>query len=133
MNVTDFDYDLPVELIAQHPADKRDESRLLVVDRENNKVYHKKFYEIIDFLEAGDCLVLNNSKVLPARLFGIKEKTGAKIEFLLTKKVDEDLWETMVRPGKRLKPGGQGCICGGFFGRDSFRRGRGHQNRQIQI
>lgn len=105
MNVTDFDYDLPVELIAQHPADKRDESRLLVVDRENNKVYHKKFYEIIDFLEAGDCLVLNNSKVLPARLFGIKEKTGAKIEFLLTKKVDEDLWETMVRPGKRLKPG----------------------------
>ena len=95
MNVTDFDYDLPVELIAQHPADKRDESRLLVVDRENNKVYHKKFYEIIDFLEAGDCLVLNNSKVLPARLFGIKEKTGAKIEFLLTKKVDEDLWETM--------------------------------------
>ena len=105
MNVTDFDYDLPVELIAQHPADKRDESRLLVVDRENNKVYHKKFYEIIDFLEAGDCLVLNNSKVLPTRLFGIKEKTEAKIEFLLTKKVDEDLWETMVRPGKRLKPG----------------------------
>lgn len=105
MNVSDFDYELPTELIAQKPKDKRDESRLLVVDRETDKVYHKKFYDIINYLTSGDCLVLNNSKVIPARLFGIKEKTGAKIEFLLTKRIEGDEWETLVRPAKRLKPG----------------------------
>lgn len=105
MNVADFDYDLPIELIAQKPSEKRDESRLLVVNREKNEIYHKKFYDIIKYLNPGDCLVLNNSKVIPARMFGIKEKTGAKIEFLLTKQLEGDTWETVARPGKRLKPG----------------------------
>ena len=105
MNINDFDYELPKELIAQTPAEKRDCSRLMVVDRATGKVEHKHFYDILDYLEPGDCLVLNNSKVLPARLFGVKEGTGAKVEFLLTKRIEGDTWETMVRPGKRLKVG----------------------------
>lgn len=105
MNVSDFDYELPEELIAQRPCDKRDESRLLVVDRKTGELHHEHFYDIAKYLGPNDCLVLNDSKVLPARLFGTKEKTGAKIEFLLTKRLDGDRWETMVRPGKRLKPG----------------------------
>ncbi len=105
MHINDFDYDLPSELIAQKPADKRDNSRLMVVHRDTGAVEHKHFYNILEYLEPGDCLVLNNSKVLPARLFGIKAETGAKVEFLLIKRLDGDLWETMVRPGKRLKPG----------------------------
>jgi len=105
MRVDDFDYILPESLIAQRPCDKRDESRLLVAHRKNNIVEHKHFYDIIDYLEPGDCLVLNNSKVLPARLFGIKEGTGAKVEFLLIKRIEGDLWQTMVRPGRRIKPG----------------------------
>lgn len=105
MHINDFDYHLPEELIAQHPADKRENSRLMVIDRENGTVDHKHFYNILEYLNPGDCLVLNNSKVLPARLFGIKENTGAKIEFLLIKRKAGDIWETMVRPGKRLHPG----------------------------
>ena len=105
MNVSDFDYELPEELIAQRPCDKRDESRLLVVDRKTGELHHEHFYDIAKYLEPDDCLVLNDSKVLPARLFGTKEKTGAKVEFLLTKRLEGDKWETMVRPGKRLKPG----------------------------
>lgn len=105
MHINDFDYELPLELIAQTPAEKRDMSRLLVVNRDDNTVEHKHFYDIIDYLEPGDCLVMNNSKVLPARLFGIKEGTGAKVEFLLIKRIEGDTWETMVKPGKRLKPG----------------------------
>lgn len=105
MHINDFDYNLPEELIAQKPADRRDGSRLLVVHRDTGKTEHKYFYDIIEYLNEGDCLVLNNSKVLPARLYGIKEGTGAKIEFLLIKRVSGDRWETMVRPGKRLKPG----------------------------
>lgn len=105
MNINDFDYELPKELIAQTPAEKRDFSRLMVVDRATGAVEHKHFYDIVDYLEPGDCLVLNNSKVLPARLYGVKEGTGAKIEFLLTKRIKGDTWETMVRPGKRLKAG----------------------------
>ncbi|MGN0736203.1 MAG: tRNA preQ1(34) S-adenosylmethionine ribosyltransferase-isomerase QueA [Anaerovoracaceae bacterium] len=105
MNINDFDYELPKELIAQTPAEKRDCSRLMVVDRATGKVEHKHFYDILDYLEPGDCLVLNNSKVLPARLFGVKEGTGGKVEFLLTKRIEGDKWETMVRPGKRLKVG----------------------------
>lgn len=111
MRIDDFDYHLPAELIAQKPADKRDESKLLVVHRSSGKLDHKHFFDIIDYLQAGDCLVLNNSKVLPARLFGIKEETGAKIEFLLIKRMDEDTWETMVKPGKRLKPGDSVLFC----------------------
>ena len=105
MHINDFDYELPEELIAQKPADKRDASRLLVVHRETGETEHKHFYDILEYLNEGDCLVLNNSKVLPARLYGIKEGTGAKVEFLLIKRIDGDPWETMVRPGKRLKPG----------------------------
>lgn len=105
MHINDFDYNLPPELIAQKPADKRENSRLLVVHRDTGEIEHKYFYNVLEYLKAGDCLVLNNSKVLPARLFGIKVGTGAKIEFLLIKRLDGDLWETMVRPGKRLKPG----------------------------
>ena len=105
MHINDFDYELPEELIAQKPADKRDASRLLVVHRETGETEHKHFYDILEYLKEGDCLVLNNSRVLPARLYGIKEGTGAKVEFLLIKRIDGDRWETMVRPGKRLKPG----------------------------
>ena len=105
MHINDFDYNLPEELIAQTPAEKRDFSRLLVVHRNDGTVEHKHFYDIIDYLKEGDCLVLNNSKVLPARMFGVKEGTGAKVEFLLIKRIEGDTWETMVRPGKRLKVG----------------------------
>lgn len=105
MHINDFDYELPQELIAQTPAEKRDFSRLMVVDRATGNVEHKHFYDILDYLNEGDCLVLNNSKVLPARLYGTKEGTGANVEFLLIKRVEGDTWETMVRPGKRLKPG----------------------------
>jgi len=105
MHINDFDYELPKELIAQTPAEKRDSSRLLVVHRQTGEVEHKHFYDIIDYLKPTDCLVLNNSKVLPARLFGVKEGTGAKVEFLLIKRIEGDTWETMVKPGKRLKVG----------------------------
>lgn len=105
MRLDDFDYHLPEELIAQKPADRRDSSRLLVVHRAEDSVEHKHFFDILDYLNPGDCLVLNNSKVLPARLYGIKEGTGAKVEFLLIKRLEGDRWETMVKPGKRLKPG----------------------------
>ncbi len=105
MHINDFDYELPQALIAQTPAEKRDFSRLMIVHRDSGEVEHKHFYDILDYLKAGDCLVLNNSKVLPARLYGRKEGTGANIEFLLIKRIEGDTWETMVRPGKRLKPG----------------------------
>lgn len=105
MHISDFDYHLPEEQIAQHPADKRDASRLLVVDRKTGKLEHRHFYDILEYLDPGDCLVMNNSKVIPARLFGVKEITGAKVEFLLTKRIEDDLWEAMVRPGKKLHVG----------------------------
>ena len=105
MKIEEFDYHLPEELIAQKPAEKRDASRLLVVHRDTGETEHRHFYDILEYLNPGDCLVLNNSKVLPARLFGTKEKTGAKVEFLLIKRIEGDIWETMVKPGKRLKPG----------------------------
>ena len=114
MNVSDFDYELPEELIAQRPADKRDGSRLLVVDREKGTTSHEHFRDIKQHLRKGDCLVINDSKVLPARLYGIKAGTGAKIEFLLTKRIEGDTWETMVRPGKRLKPGDSVDFADGF-------------------
>jgi len=105
MRVDDFNYILPEHLIAQQPCDKRDQSRLLIVHRNNDEIEHKHFCDIIDYLKPGDCLVLNNSKVLPARLFGVKKETGVNVEFLLVKRVRGDIWETMVRPGRRLKPG----------------------------
>ena len=112
MQVTDFDYVLPEELIAQYPSRKRDEARLLVVDRQHDTIEHKKFYDIIDYLEPGDCLVMNDSRVLPARLLGHKEGTGGKVEFLLTKHLGGDIWEAMVRPGRKLKPGAEVVFSG---------------------
>ena len=105
MKLTDFNYELPEELIAQHPYDKRDEARLMVLNKQEQTIEHKVFKDVIDYLEPGDCLVINNTKVIPARLYGIKDKTGAKVEFLLLKQMDNDIWEVMVRPGKKLLPG----------------------------
>ncbi|MCR4600561.1 MAG: tRNA preQ1(34) S-adenosylmethionine ribosyltransferase-isomerase QueA [Clostridia bacterium] len=109
MLLSDFDYTLPEELIAQYPSSKRDEARLLVVDRENDTTYDRHFYDILEYLKPGDCLVMNDSKVIPARLHGEKRGTGGKVEVLLTKRIDSsethERWEAMVRPGKRLKPG----------------------------
>ena len=105
MRVDDFDYVLPEEFIAQKPADKRDHSKLMVLNREEGSIAHKHFNDVIDYLNPGDCLVLNNSKVLPARMFGIKESSGIEVEFLLIKRIEGDIWETMVRPGRRLKKG----------------------------
>lgn len=104
MKLEDFDYNLPEELIAQVPIAKRDESRLMVVDREKRTIEDKVFKDIIDYLEPGDCLVRNNTKVIPARLYGKKE-TGANVEFVLLKQLEGDIWESIVRPGSKLKPG----------------------------
>jgi len=104
LKVTEFDYELPEELIAQTPIEKRDESRLMVLNRKNNTIEHKTFKDIIDYLEPGDCLVRNNTKVIPARIYGKKE-TGANIEFLLLNNIEGDIWETIVRPGNKLHIG----------------------------
>lgn len=105
MQVKDFDYYLPEELIAQHPTAKRDEARLMILDKATGELEHKVFKDIIDYLKPGDCLVLNDTRVLPARLIGEKEETHGKIEFLLLKRTDKDTWETLVKPGKRAKIG----------------------------
>lgn len=105
MKVSDFNYNLPKELIAQVPIKNRDESRLMVLDRKNKIIENKIFKDIIDYIEPGDCLVRNNTKVIPARLYGIKQETGAHIEFLLLNRIEGDIWEVMVRPGRRLMPG----------------------------
>ena len=105
MKLEDFDYHLPEELIAQTPAQQRDSCRLMVLNREKNSIEHRHFHDILDYLKPGDCMVLNDSRVIPARLFGRKAVTGAHIEFLLIKRLEGDVWETMVRPGKRLKEG----------------------------
>lgn len=104
MKVSDFDYDLPERLIAQHPSEKRDESRLMVLNREKQTIEDKVFKDIIDYLNPGDCLVRNNTKVIPARLYGKKE-TGANVEFLLLKRIHDDTWEVIVRPGRKLLKG----------------------------
>lgn len=102
---SDFYFDLPEELIAQDPLEDRSGSRLLVLDKFSGKTEHHIFREIIDYLRPGDCLVLNNTKVLPARLMGTKEDTGAAIEVLLLKRRENDIWETLVKPGKKARPG----------------------------
>ena len=104
MNVSDFNYDLPEELIAQVPIKKRDESRLMVLNREKQTIEHRTFKDIIEYLEPGDCLVRNNTKVIPARIYGKKE-TGANVEFLLLNNIEGDIWETIVRPGNKLHVG----------------------------
>ena len=104
MKVSEFNYNLPEELIAQVPLEKRDESRLMVLDREKQTIEHKTFKDIIDYLEPGDCLVRNNTKVIPARIYGKKE-TGAHVEFLLLNNIEGDIWESIVRPGNKLHVG----------------------------
>ena len=105
MKVSDFNYELPQELIAQVPIKDRSASRLMVLNRENKTIEDKIFKDILDYLKPGDCLVRNNTKVIPARLYGIKEETGVHIEFLLLKRIEGDIWEVMVHPGRRLKIG----------------------------
>lgn len=117
MDVKDFDYDLPQELIAQDPLEDRSSSRLMVLDKNTGAVEHHVFREITQYLRPGDCLVLNNTKVIPARLFGVKEGTEAKIEILLLKRKENDIWEILVKPGKKAKPGtkiifGEGLLVG---------------------
>jgi len=108
MKLNDFDFYLPEELIAQHPLKQRDNSRLLVLNKETGDIQHKKFSDILSYLKPGDVLVLNNSKVIPARLIGSKKDTGAKVELVLLKTTDqEDCWETLVKPGKKVKPGAE--------------------------
>ena len=117
MNLHDFYYDLPQELIAQDPLEDRSSSRLMVLDQETGHIEHHIFREIIDYLNPGDCLVVNNTKVIPARLMGSKVGTDAHIEVLLLKRNENDVWETLVKPGKKAKPGtkisfGDGLLVG---------------------
>ena len=117
MDVKDFYFDLPQELIAQDPLEDRSASRLLVLDKKTGDVKHRIFKDITEYLRPGDCLVINDTKVIPARLFGVKKDTGAKIELLLLKRRENDIWETLVKPGKKAKPGtvidfGDGLLTG---------------------
>lgn len=117
MNVKDFYFDLPQELIAQDPLEDRSGSRLLVLDKKTGEMEHRIFKDILSYLREGDCLVLNNTKVIPARLYGVKEGTEAHIEILLLKRRENDVWETLVKPGKKAKPGtriifGDGLLIG---------------------
>lgn len=105
MDVKQFDFELPQELIAQTPIPRRDQSRLLIMNRQNGKLRHCHFADIIEHLDTGDCLVLNNTKVIPARLYGAIEGSGGAVEFLLLRRMDDTHWETMVRPGRRLREG----------------------------
>ena len=105
MKVEDFNYNLPEELIAQTPLKNRDESRLLVLNKTSGVIEHKHFSDIIDYLNPGDTLVLNDTKVLPARLIGVKEDTGATIEILLLKNIEKDIWECLVKPARRVHIG----------------------------
>lgn len=105
MKTSDFYYDLPKELIAQTPVEPRDSSRLLVLDRKNGEITHKRFYDIADYLNEGDLIVANDSRVLPARIYGIKDKTGARVEFLLLKQISGNRWETLCKPGKKAREG----------------------------
>ena len=117
MDVKDFYFDLPQELIAQDPLEDRSSSRLLVLDKNTGAIEHRVFKDIVNYLRPGDCLVINDTKVIPARLFGVKKDTGAKIELLLLKRRENDIWETLVKPGKKAKPGtvidfGDGLLTG---------------------
>lgn len=105
MDVKDFYYDLPEELIAQDPLEKRSNSRLMVLDKKSGDVTHRHFYDIKDYLRPGDCLVINNTRVIPARLIGEREETGGKVELLLLKRKSDDVWETLVKPGKKARIG----------------------------
>ena len=117
MKTSDFYFDLPEELIAQDPLEDRSSSRLMVLDKNTGEITHRIFRDITEYLHPGDCLVINDTKVIPARLIGAKEDTGAKIEILLLKRKENDIWETLVKPGKKAKPGtkiifGEGLLTG---------------------
>ena len=121
MKTSDFYFDLPEELIAQTPLENRSNSRLMVLDKKTGEIEHKIFKDVIDYLNPGDCLVLNNTRVIPARLIGEKVDTGGKIEFLLLKRTDKDVWQALVKPGKRAKVGtkfsfGNGKLIGEVIG-----------------
>jgi len=105
MKTSDFYYDLPQELIAQTPAEPRDSSRLMLLNRETGEVAHRHFYDLIDYLNPGDCLILNDTRVIPARIYGTKQETGAYVEFLLLRQSENNVWECLCKPGKRAKPG----------------------------
>lgn len=115
MNLKDFDFYLPEELIAQHPIEKRDMSRLLVLDKKTGELEHRIFKDILEYLNEGDCLVLNDTKVIPARLIGEKEGSGGKIEFVLLKRIEQDDWEVILRPGKKAKPGARFVFGNGIL------------------
>lgn len=115
MKLSDFYYDLPEELIAQEPIKERAMSRLLVLDRATGSIEHKIFKDIINYLDAGDCLVLNDTRVIPARLLGTREDTGGKIEFVLLKRIEERVWEVILKPGRRAKPGARFVFGGGLL------------------
>lgn len=115
MKTSDFYYDLPQELIAQQPAEPRDSSRLMVLDKESGAISHRCFYDICDYLQEGDCLILNNTRVLPARLYAVKEQTGANVEFLLLNCLEGDVWEVLTGPGKKAKQGSRFVFGGGIM------------------
>ena len=115
MKTSDFYFDLPQELIAQDPLADRSGSRLMVLDKNTGEVSHHIFKEIINYLNPGDCLVVNNTRVIPARLYGVKEDTGAHVEVLLLKRLDNDVWETLVKPGRKLRPGARISFGGGLL------------------
>ncbi|MBQ7579727.1 MAG: tRNA preQ1(34) S-adenosylmethionine ribosyltransferase-isomerase QueA [Clostridia bacterium] len=115
MKKSDFYYNLPEELIAQHPSDVRDMSRLMILDRKTDEIIEKRFHDVVDLLECGDCLVLNDTRVLPARLFAEKVDTGAKVEFLLLNELESDVWECIAGPGRRAKPGTSFTIGDGLM------------------
>lgn len=117
MKTVDFYYDLPKELIAQTPLEPRDSSKMMVLSKKDGSILHKHFYEVIDMLNEGDCLILNDSRVLPARIFGNKEDTGASVEFLMLRQIENNTWETLAKPGKKAKIGtkfifGDGIMTG---------------------
>lgn len=115
MNKSDFFYNLPEELIAQTPIEPRDHSRMMVLSKGNDTIEHKHFYDICDYFNAGDCLILNNTRVLPARIYGTKKGTGANVEFLLLNQLENDLWETLAGPGKRAKEGAEFTFGNGIL------------------
>ena len=132
MKLSEFNYDLPKELIAQVPIENRDTSRLMVLDVQKQTIEHKIFKDILDYLEPGDCLVRNNTKVIPARLYGIKQETGANVEFLLLKRIQGDIWEVMVRPGKKLMPGTKVIFGDGLLQAEILENLEGG-NRKVQF
>ena len=125
MKTSDFYYDLPKELIAQDPLEDRSASRLMHLDKTTGEYKHGHFRDILQYLKPGDCLVINDTKVIPARLLGVKEDTGAHVEVLLLKRRENDIWETLVKPGKKCRPGavlsfGDGLLKGTVFLRGNF-------------